>query len=272
MAPPAPPGCGPSSPPEVWRVLTCQKPGPKPKPGPGRRDSKGMAVNTAGSAMLSQTELRLDALSNRLSGLHEGLRSAERAPSQPTTDQYADDELEGVRAEIRQLRSEMSSTAAATGPERPATAAEVMARIGKEHDTRALSETELLNGVEEMGAALRLEIAKERRLRDESDERLGREACADVARLAAAINEEHAQRDLQEQRLEQLVADHVREHAKALAEEREARESSHGVLLSMLEEVAAGAREEIAAERARREAMEARLMRALEQLGVRPEP
>lgn len=214
------------------------------------------------------TERRLRELAERLSIMHGApvpqddagadarLRALERdAELDRERLRAAQAELASLQAEVR--RALASASVASDGPS---------ATDAAPYDVDSCDAVR--SGADELAAVLRLELAQERRLRDESDERLGRDVAVDLARLAEEVVSEREALEAQEARLRQRTADGLRAAYDALDAERAAREGAHVSFLSLLEDIARRTREELAQERRQRQLTDELVREMASRLGI----
>lgn len=212
-----------------------------------------MAHESHDQSHSTTTEMRLRSLSRRLSTMHEptekgasheALRALERDAARDRQRlRNAEAQLDALRAEVEcALASTRAGSAMGAGPEG--------------------------GSADELALALRLDLARERRLRDESDEVLGHELALDLARLGEEIEGERGAREAQEARLRKANADGLRGAYAALDAERAAREGAHASFLSMLEELARRTRDELARERRQRQATDELVREMADRLGI----
>lgn len=124
-----------------------------------------------------------------------------------------------------------------------------MAEWPREPNLEGGLDAELLRVIDERSTSLRLELARERALREESDEANGREFAGRVAEVAAKVETSLAAIRAKHAQLERLIEDHGRKQERMVAVERQAREESHARLLAALEAMATEAQSRLDAER-----------------------
>ncbi|KAJ1638816.1 hypothetical protein T492DRAFT_941137 [Pavlovales sp. CCMP2436] len=203
------------------------------------------------------TELRLNELSQRLSGMSGGT-DMDRLEREAAQDRQR---LQAAQLQINTLQTDVKRALALAGTGASAS----LAAAGSPVRRRPPRGTK---HAEKLAAALRLNLRLERQLRDKSDEWLGRGVAGDLARFGAEVEAERLAQERVSGRVRANTAEQLRAAFLALDAERETREAVHTAYFSMLEELARRTREDLAEQRRQRQLADALLQEMAAKLGI----
>jgi len=243
-----------------------------------------MAEGRSGSSSGAYYD-RINRLSERLSGLHQGLEHERNSRFDQLGQRMYDVDLrlqttqDSLTGDLAHLKEQLANfqrdfeeekfnrEAVSDAKSKELTAADLRLQqaLDAEQQARREAEAKVLKSFEDRTNMLREEIVREGRSRAEAEAALRRYVDVDIPKLYENLREEAQSRESMEDRIVRRASDEINRLQEAILTEKKAREDTEEALLRMMEDTVSKMRAEIAQERADRETTEETLLKLLEE-------